>query len=96
VPPTKQKSRFQRNLGPPNTFLREINAIITNKDIVEEANKEQLFFGGGPSKLVFTFLSYSNGVQEIEKRGKDIHLSIMNCYSKTLMSHRFEPPESSK
>jgi hypothetical protein len=56
----QEKHYSQRNLSSPNTLPRKKNAIITNKDIVEGSNIEQPAFGGGPSKLVFTFLSHSN------------------------------------
>jgi hypothetical protein len=56
------KSRSQRNLSPPDIHPRERNAIITNKDIVG-ANNELPFCGGGPSKLVFIFVSHSNRIQ---------------------------------
>lgn len=53
------KSRPQKNLSSPNTLPREENAIITNNDTVEESNIAQPSFGGGPPKLVFTFLFQS-------------------------------------
>jgi hypothetical protein len=57
-----------------------------NKDIVEGSNIEQPSFGGGPTKLIFTSLSYFKGVQLIEKRSKDIHLLIMSHSNKSLCS----------
>jgi len=77
-----KKSYSQRSLGLSNTLQIKRNAIISNKDIIEGANNEHLFFRWGPQKLVFTFPSHSIGIQQIEERNKDIHLLIVSRSNK--------------
>jgi hypothetical protein len=58
-----KESRFQRNLNSLNTISREGSGIMTDKDVVERSNIKQLSFGEGSTKLVFSSLSESKGVQ---------------------------------
>jgi hypothetical protein len=60
------------------------------KDIIKQLNIKQPSRQRIPTQLVFSTLSQSNGVQNIEERGKEIYLSILCCSDKIdipLMSH---------
>jgi hypothetical protein len=60
----------------------KMTIIIVNKDIVERSNIEQPSPGRNPTMLVFTSPFQYDGIQQIEERGKEIHLPIMSCYDK--------------
>jgi hypothetical protein len=49
------------------TPSREGSTIMENKNIVERSNVKQPSFGKGPTKLVSTSPSQSEGKQQIEK-----------------------------
>jgi hypothetical protein len=69
---------LQGNLIPPNTPIRGWSIILGKKDIVVWFDVEQLSLGRNPTKLVFTTPSQYEGMQQIEKRGKEIHLPIVS------------------
>jgi hypothetical protein len=77
-----RKNTFKWTLIYQTLFQGKMKAIIANQDTIEGFNNEQIFFGGDPPKLVFTFPFHSNWILLLEERGKDIYLSVMSRSSK--------------
>jgi hypothetical protein len=65
-----------------HTTPREKSTNTRNKNNVVRFDFKHLSLGEYPRKLVFTTISQSKGIQEIEEQGKGVHLPVMSHFKK--------------
>jgi hypothetical protein len=73
-----EESHFQGNLGPPCTFPGKLNILFASKNLIERSNIKFPFVRRRPPELVFPITIHSSWVQQREKGGQNIHLSVVS------------------